>query len=57
MRYWLAVTISGMGMRFMAGLAAAHSPWWWGGFVYCALCGAFWLEAEARTATNLDWHD
>jgi len=57
MRYWVAVIISGMGMGFMAGLSAAHSPWWWGGFVYCALCSAFWLEAEARTAPHLDWHD
>ena len=30
MRYWVAVIISGMGMGFMAGLSAAHSPWWWG---------------------------
>ena len=57
MRYRVAVIISGIGMGFMAGLAAAHSSWWWGGFVYCALCSAFSLEAEVRTAPHLDWHD
>ena len=57
MRVYLSIVLSCLSMGFMAGLAAADSIWWLLGFIFCALCGAFWMEAELRTAPILEWHD